>query len=301
MAFTEAYSSDIANVGAGERYGAGNVELNTTVFEDGIVVGRFAKLETGSIDKLDGSATPTIAGVVIRNVASDLEDGDTVDSDIYSQIDYVHSGLVTVAVKTGETPTLLERVYVSNDGGANDGLATATNTDVAVNAEFIKEMKTDVWLIYITPPPGDIATHIGDATGAHAASAISVLDTGGFTAEIEVEAALAELYPKAPVAIADPSDAGVIPVTRSATMALTSTGVVDTRSLAIPSLAGTSLLLSFDVDAGDLAVTCAGGINVAGNTVMTFDTAGQYIKLEAATVAGALVWRVIANDGVVLS
>lgn len=383
MAFTENFSNDIENVGAGERYGIGNVELNTTVFEDEIIVGRFAKLDSGSIDKLDGSATPEIAGVVIRNVAASLEDGDTVDAAIYNQIDYMRSGLVTVKVKTGETPALLERVYVSNDGDANDGLATATNTDVAVNAEFIKEMKTDVWLIYITPPQGDVATHIGDATGAHAASAISLLDVGahtaeievegaiaelytdiedhladavgahaasaislldiathtaeievegaiaeiytqiedhladavaahaasaislldtaGFTTEIEVEAAIAELYPKAPVAIVDPSDAGALTADRSATIALTSTGVVDTRTLAIPSIAGITLLLSFDVDGGDLAVTCAGAINVAGNTVMTFDTAGEYIKLEAATVAGALVWRVIANDGVDLT
>ena len=301
MAFTEAFSNDIANVGAGERYGTGNVELNTTVFEDEIVVGRFAKLDTGSIDKLDGSATPTIAGVVIRNVASDLEDGDTVDAAIYNQIDYVHSGLVTVAVKSGETPTLLERVYVSNDGDASDGLATATNTDTPVNAEFIKEIKSGVWLIYITPPQGDVSTHIGDAVGAHAASAISLLDSGAFTTAIEVEAALAELFPKAPVAIADPSDAGALTANRSATIALTSTGVVDTRTLAIPSIAGITLLLSFDVDGGDLAVTAASGINVAGNTVMTFDTAGEYIKLEAAQVAGVLAWRVVANDGVTLS
>jgi len=301
MAFDTAFSNDVAGVGSGERYGTSNVELSSTVFEDGLIVGRFAKLDTGSIDLLDGSATPSLAGVVLRSVSRDLNSGAEIDAAIYGQIEYLRSGLCTVAVKTGETPAVLGRVYVSNDGGANDGLATATNTDVAVNGEFILEIKTDVWLIYLAPPPGDIADHIGDAVGAHAASAISVLDSGGFTAAIEVEAALAEIYPKIAVAVADPSDAGAIPVTKSATMALTSTGVVDTRTLAIPSIAGISLLLSFDVDAGDLAVTVASGINVAGNTVMTFDTAGQYIKLEAAQVAGVMVWRVIANDGVTLS
>lgn len=40
----------------------------------------------------------------------------------------------------------------------------------------------------------DVASHIADATGAHAASAISVLDSGLFTATINVETALAEIY-----------------------------------------------------------------------------------------------------------
>lgn len=302
MAFATGTLNDIAGVGSGERYGKSNVELSATVFEDGLIVGRFAKLDTASIDLLDGSATPSLAGVVLRSVSMDLESGQAIDADIYNQIAYMRSGLCTVAVKTGESPAVLGRVYVSNDGDANDGLATATNTDVAVNAEFIMEIKTDTWLIYLAPPPGDIADHIGDAVGAHAASAISLLDSGAFTAEIEVEAALAEIYPKAPVAVADPADAGDIPVTRSATVALTSVTIGgETRALAIPSLAGTTLLLAFDVDGGDIVITAASGINVAGNTIMTFDTVGQYIKLEAAQVAGVMVWRVTANDGVALS
>lgn len=40
----------------------------------------------------------------------------------------------------------------------------------------------------------DVATHIADTSGAHAASAVSVADAGGFTAQTEVEAALQEIY-----------------------------------------------------------------------------------------------------------
>ena len=40
----------------------------------------------------------------------------------------------------------------------------------------------------------DVATHIADASAAHAASAISLLDAGAFTSETELEAALAEIY-----------------------------------------------------------------------------------------------------------
>jgi len=40
----------------------------------------------------------------------------------------------------------------------------------------------------------DVATHIADTSGAHAASAISIADAGGHTAQTEVEAALQEIY-----------------------------------------------------------------------------------------------------------
>lgn len=39
-----------------------------------------------------------------------------------------------------------------------------------------------------------MATHIADASGAHAASAISIADAGSFTSQTEVEAALQEIY-----------------------------------------------------------------------------------------------------------
>ena len=302
MAFTEAFSNDIEAVGSGERFGIANIELNATTFEDKLVVGRFCKIDTGSLDKIDGSVTPDIAGVVLRTVSRGLEGGGEIDKDLYLQADYMHAGLCTVAVKTGETPAIFDRVYVSNAGDANDGLATATNTDEPVNAEFIKEVKTDVWLILITPPPGDIATHIGDATGAHAASAISLLDSGGFTSAIQVEAAIAELYAQLQVAVADPADAGAIPVTKSASIALTSTGAGETRTMAIPSIIGQVITLSFDVDGGgDIAITAASAINQATNTIMTFSDAGEVISLRSVQVAGALVWRVVENDGVALS
>lgn len=147
MAFATGYLDDPNRVGAGERYGSNQVVLSATTFQNGLVVGRFAKLDTGSIDNMDGSATPTIAGVVLRNVANAVEDDGTVDSALYSQIEYVRQGLVTVRVKTGETPVQFGAVYASNAGDANDGMATATGTDIATGAEFIQEIQAGVWLV----------------------------------------------------------------------------------------------------------------------------------------------------------
>ena len=47
---------------------------------------------------------------------------------------------------------------------------------------------------------------------------------------------------------------------------------------------------------GDRVVTVTGNVNAAGNNTITFATAGEYIVLEAFTVAGALVWRKTGGD-----
>jgi len=134
-------------IGAGERYGAIQVVLSSVVFGNLLNVGRFAKLAAGSIDNMNGSANPVIAGVVLRNPSAPVTSGSAIDNTIYSQIEYMREGLVTVDVKAGETPVQFGAVYASNLGDANDGLATATNTDIATGAEFIQEIKPNVWLV----------------------------------------------------------------------------------------------------------------------------------------------------------
>ena len=52
---------------------------------------------------------------------------------------------------------------------------------------------------------------------------------------------------------------------------------------------------------GAAVVTSAQAVNAAANTVLTFGEAGDVVDLLAVSVAGALRWRVVANDGVVLS
>lgn len=304
MAFGTGYLGDQSKVAGGEIYGVSHVVLTATTFEDALKVGRFAKLDTGSLDNMDGSATPTIAGVVKRNVANAVEDGGTVDADLYSQVEYIHEGLVTVDVKAGETPAAFERVYISNAGDANDGLATATNTDLAVNAEFIHEVKDGVWLIYITPASADVTAHVGDTTDAHAASAISVADASGFTAADDVEESLTEIYPTAPylAAIADPGDAGAIPVIRSGNVAITSGATGETRTIAAPGSTGLTLDLTHDVDGGgDAVVTVATTINQTGNNTITLADAGDYIRLTSVQIGGSLVWRAVVNDGAALT
>lgn len=149
MAFNSPITTDFIRVGGGYRYNAkADLILTATEFEDGLVTGRFAKLDTGSIDNFDGSATPEVAGIVLRDVTLPIEDGATVSGDLYQQVEYARKGLFSVEVKDGEDPALFGQVYVSNAGDADDGKATATNTDEeAVGWEFIEEVKPGVWLV----------------------------------------------------------------------------------------------------------------------------------------------------------
>ncbi len=101
-------------------------------------------------------------------------------------------------------------------------------------------------------------------------------------------------------AIADPGNAGAISVKESGVCALTSAGA-ETRTLAIPSFIGQRIALICDVYVGAIVITAASAINQTGNTIMTFGAAADAIVLTAMQLAGVLVWRVTANDGVALS
>ena len=102
------------------------------------------------------------------------------------------------------------------------------------------------------------------------------------------------------VVTADPGDAAALPIKGS--VALTSGAGAETRTLAIPAAAGDILSITMDVDGGgDITATVAAAINTTGNDTLTIDTAGGNIVLIGAQVAGALVWRVVANDAVTLS
>lgn len=101
--------------------------------------------------------------------------------------------------------------------------------------------------------------------------------------------------------IADPGTGQAIPVTTSGVCMIT-TAAAETNSLADPTFVGQELSLICDTyAAGDRVVTSASSINQANNTIMTFGAAADMIVLRAMKVGGNLRWRVVANDGVVLS
>lgn len=100
--------------------------------------------------------------------------------------------------------------------------------------------------------------------------------------------------------IADPGNAGAIPVTGSGSCQLVTAGA-ETRTLANPTTVGQTLALSMKTDGGDCVVTAAAGVNQTGNTVLTFNDAGDVIVLVGIESGANKRWRVLSNDGVTLS
>jgi hypothetical protein len=97
------------------------------------------------------------------------------------------------------------------------------------------------------------------------------------------------------------ASAAPIPVTHSGSFPVT-TAAAETNTLADPTYLGQTISIFVDTYAvGDRVITAASRINQAGNTIITLGAVGDFIKLEAITIAGALKWQVIANDGAALS
>ena len=103
-----------------------------------------------------------------------------------------------------------------------------------------------------------------------------------------------------PDPITDPGAGGAIPVTRSGTCELASTGA-ETRTLAAPTFLGQRITLAFKSDGGNITVTCATGLNQAGNNTAVCADAGDILVVEAIGTALTFAWRVVANDGFTLS
>lgn len=154
MAFNDTVLSAIPDLVAGEFIAASPYNCSAfEVWEEGLVPGRFAKYDTGSIDLLDTSATPVIAGVVRRKIASALENATYTKLGIAPDqvAEVVNFGFVTVEVLSGDTPTKYQQVYAVNTAGANLGKATETSTNNAIvpGCVFWEAKAANTWLVLI--------------------------------------------------------------------------------------------------------------------------------------------------------
>ena len=151
MAFNNTVLNESAKLGAGEVIKSKPYVTEAfSTFEDGLIQGRFAKYDTGSLDNLDGSATPTIAGIVRRKIGGELDvstyrsTGTLVDT-----VAEAHTmGFATIDVVTSLTPARYGVVYAENQTAGEYGKATTVSTgNVETNWVFIEEIDTDVWLV----------------------------------------------------------------------------------------------------------------------------------------------------------
>lgn len=154
MAFANTVLETLPDLGPGEVIAASPHNVSAfDVWEEGLIPGRFVKYDAGSIDLLDTSATPVIAGVVRRKIASALENATYTKLGIAPDqvAEVVNFGFVTVEVLAGDTPAKYQQVYAVNTAGANLGKATetATNNVAVPGCVFWEPKAANVWLVLV--------------------------------------------------------------------------------------------------------------------------------------------------------
>ena len=151
MAFASGSLTDLEKIGSGEIVGDSHVILSEAAFEDGLKTGHFAKVDAGSLDNIDASTAPVIAGVVLRDVTNAVQDGDTIDSAYKSFAEFCAAGLVTVQAVAGESPEFGDAVFAYNVADADAGKASVTDDGDTepTNAIFVREIDAanDIWLV----------------------------------------------------------------------------------------------------------------------------------------------------------
>ena len=213
----------------------------------------------------------------LRNNALAVEPRDLNDPGDAGAIDINQSGFVNIVTTGAETRTIAAPTFVGQrlqlnfktDGG--DCTITVTNGyDQSGNT------------VLTFNDAGDSAVLVGIQTGSNLRWRIDSVDGPIVTA-----------------AITDPGNAGAIPVTASGYVNLVTTGA-ETRTLAAPTFVAQRLQLNFITDGGDCVLTVTNGWNQIGNTVVTFDDAGDSIELIAAQSGATLRWRIAAIDGPII-
>lgn len=102
--------------------------------------------------------------------------------------------------------------------------------------------------------------------------------------------------------IPDPGNGGTIPGTCSGTVAMTSGGSAQTRTVQAPQQGGLDLTLVMQADGGgDITVTFPAGIDTNGNPNATFNDAADYLRVQSVPVGSAFRWRLVSNVGCALS
>jgi hypothetical protein len=196
MAFDDTVLSEYNELGSGEVLASmPNVIQAFETFEDGLVQGRFCKYDTGSVDNLDGSAIPTLAGVTVRDITQATA-ANTYDSTRTPAGDDVamvcNFGYITVDVVSGldPAPAKYDQVYTVNATGADSGKATNDSGQLEVlGAIFWEEKADNVWVVrvmmgvelttaYVAALPSLDVSAV-DGTDGTAALTVQALDVDG--------------------------------------------------------------------------------------------------------------------------
>lgn len=153
MAFNNTTLAETPDLPAGEVLKSlPHAVMAFETFENGLVEGRFCKFDTGRADLLDGSSTPTLAGIVRRKLTGEIGVGvySTSGAEIDQVAEIITFGWATVTVTDAATPAKYDQVYTVNATGANSGKATDDSGQLIVpGAIFWEEKASKVWLVRV--------------------------------------------------------------------------------------------------------------------------------------------------------
>ena len=156
MAFNTAVLQNIADLPAGEVIASSPNNVSAfEKFEDGLIEGRFVKFDTESIDKLDASSTPVIAGIAKRKVTGEIGTGiySATGQTIDSVAEVINFGFATVTVTDAATPARYGAVNVINAATAETGKATDASIAAGIisagDVVFWEQKSTNTWLVRI--------------------------------------------------------------------------------------------------------------------------------------------------------
>lgn len=153
MAFKDTTLQGNPDLPAGEVITASPYNVSAfELFEDGLIEGRFCKFDAESIDNMDGSTPPVIAGIVKRKITGEIGTGiySTSGMEIDQVAEVINFGFATVTVTDDAYPSKYDQVYTVNADSVDAGKATESSAETIVNgAVFWEEKKAGVWLVRV--------------------------------------------------------------------------------------------------------------------------------------------------------
>lgn len=194
-----------------------------------------------------------------------------------------------------QTEGVIFEIYNASDAAEDltiKDAAGSTVTTISQNGSATIGSTGSAWVVtQSTAPAASVGTSQIQNLAVTAAKIADATITGG---------KVATTFAPLPV-VADPGTTLAIPVTGNADISLTVAAAGETNTLADPTFRGQRLRLyvgTFTASA-TRAITAASPINVAGNTIMTFNAQGDFAELVA--IGATPKWKIVANDGVALS
>lgn len=94
----------------------------------------------------------------------------------------------------------------------------------------------------------------------------------------------------------DPGDGGTIRVSEDLQICEMVSTTTETRTLAAPTKAGIRFVLRLMTDGGNVVVTAAEGLNVAGETEATFADASDLLSLISVSTSTGYRWEIAEGN-----